>query len=169
MSSTKIDQEIHIKAIAALKHYYTHRDHTLLTRIARQFPNSNRWVAFLKWVQKFSALRWNKEKNSFIYQRTSEEQDISTAENFPFWELKIKQEQRRHTSGNIFDQDLFFEQIVADINKNIDEVSIKKLETFICSLKTVLIIKNKKLSARKIQSNQSNANHSSQPTVYGGG
>lgn len=162
MSSTKIDQEIHKKAIAALKHYYTYRDYTALTKIARQFPNSNRRVGFLKWVQQFSVLRWDRERNSFIYNKTPETQDISAAEELPFWELKVKQEQRRHTSGNKFDPDLFFEQVITDINKNIDEVSIKKLEAVIGSLQTILIIKSKRLL------NPKNTNNSSQPTAYGG-
>ncbi len=146
IAGTKQDQDIHQKAIAALAHYYKHRDYTALTKIIQQMPNSNRRVALLKWIQEFSVLRWDSSKNSLFYQKSPETQDIVAAESTPFWEFKIKQEQRRHISGNRFDSDSFFQNVIDDINKNIDEISIEKIEATISSLQGIIKIKNKRLS-----------------------
>lgn len=140
---TKQDQEIHEKALAALKHYSKHGDHTSLTRVALQMPKSNRRVALLKWVQQFSSLRWDENKTSFVSNQKKEVHDIFAAESTPFWVFKIKQEQRRHLSGNKFDQDLFFQYFLSDIGKNICEISTEKIEATISTLQVFLKIKTK--------------------------
>jgi hypothetical protein len=105
MPSTKVDQDIQANAVAALAHYYQHGDHTVLSRIVLKMPNSNRRTALLEWIHRFSSLRWDKNKNSFIRQKNIQEiQDISAAKENPFWNLKVKREQKRHTSGNKFDR-----------------------------------------------------------------
>ena len=73
MPSTKVDQDIQANAVAALAHYYQHRDHTALSRIVLKMPNSNRRTALLEWIHRFSSLRWDKNKNSFIRQKNLQE------------------------------------------------------------------------------------------------
>ena len=152
MPSTKVDQDIQANAVAALAHYYQHGDHTVLSRIVLKMPNSNRRTALLEWIHRFSSLRWDKNKNSFIRQKNIQEiQDISAAKENPFWNLKIKQEQKRHTSGNKFDPDLFFTRILSDINDNIDMISIAKLEATISSLQVLHEIKRRRKAQTEIQ------------------
>lgn len=151
---TKEDQKIQEKAVAALAHYYKHRDYSLINKIALQMPKSNRRVALLKWVQKFSSLRWDETKQSFICQKIPETQDIAAAKSTPFWAFKIKQLQRRHLSGNKFDQDSFFQNFLSDIGKNISEISIGKIEATISTLQVYLKIKNKNLPPALEQNDQ---------------
>ena len=155
VASTKEDEDIHKRATIALEHYFKHRDYTGLNKIVLQMPNSNRRIALLKWVHQFSTLRWDNNKNSFTHQKSFETQDIVAANSTPFWEFKIKQEQHRHTSGNLFDSNSFFQSVISDINKNIDSISIEKLETTIRSLQILLEIKQRRLSRVVPQSSPS--------------
>ncbi len=85
----------------------------------------------LKWVQEFTALRWNQKISKFIRLQTPEIQRMDEAAERPFWDFKTKQEHRRHVSGNTFEADLFFEQIFLELNKNFEKVSLAKLENAI--------------------------------------
>jgi hypothetical protein len=137
-AATKEDQELDRKALAALAHYYKHRDSMPLTRIVRALPNSNRRVAMLEWIRKFSVLHWDRVNESLVRKKIPEQQDFDVASETPFWHLKIKQEQRRHVSGNTFEPDLFFDRVLADIRANISVLSIVKLEQVIAALQDLV-------------------------------
>lgn len=129
VAANKPEHAIHRKALIALEHYYKHGDSTLLTRIVRSFPNSNRRVAMLEWIRKFSVLRWDRESAVLMRAKLPEQQDMEGATVNPFWTFKVKQEQRRHVSGNTFDPDHFFDRVVSDIKANIEMISPLKLES----------------------------------------
>lgn len=132
--TTKEDKDINKKAVAALSHYYQYRDSMPLTRLVLKLPNSNRRVALLEWIQKFSALRWDRTRATLVRGTSPEQPDIDGATALPFWAFKIKQEQRRHVSGNTFEPDLFFDRILADIKANIDTLSLVKLDFAIAAM-----------------------------------
>ena len=134
VATTKEDEEVNRKAVAALSHYYLHRDSMPLTRLVLKLPNSNRRVALLKWIQKFSVLHWDREHSTLVRGKIPERQDIDGATGLPFWTFKIKQEQRRHVSGNTFEPDLFFDRVIADIRANIGVLSSATLESAIVEL-----------------------------------
>lgn len=127
-AASKEDQEIHQKAVLALAHYYKHRDCMPLTRMVLKLPNSNRRVAMLEWIRKFTVLHWDRTRNVLVRKKLPELQDLLGATALPFWTFKIKQEQRRHVSGNTFDPDHFFDRVIADIQANLDRLSAAKLE-----------------------------------------
>ena len=117
-----------------------------LTRIVLKLPNSNRRVAMLQWIRKFSVLHWNQNRKILVRTKQPEQQDIDAATEQPFWIFKIKQEQRRHVSGNAFDPDHFFDRILAEIRANVDRLSIVKLELTIIELQEIASEKRKKSS-----------------------
>lgn len=149
ISKTKEDQDIHEKALEALTHYYKHRDSGFLTRIILNMPNSNRRVAMLRWIQEFSVLRWDRNLNKLVRSKIPEFQNFGEANQQPFWTFKIKQEQRRHTSGNTFESDLFFDRVISDIKLNINEISMLKLEKAILDLLKILEEKRNSLKYRE--------------------
>ena len=132
--ATKEDEEVNRKALAALSHYYLHKDSMPLTRLVLKLPNSNRRIALLEWIQKFSVLQWDRTRATLVRRKIPERQDIDAATVQPFWSFKIKQEQRRHVSGNTFEPDLFFDRVLADIRANIGVLSSVKLESAIVEL-----------------------------------
>jgi len=136
---SKEDHEIHEKALAALIHYYKHRDSRLLTQVMLSMPKSNRRVALYEWIRKFSVLRWDRLLERLVRsKKIGEHQDLEGAGQIPFWTLKVKQVQRRHVSGNTFESDLFFERVIADIEANIERVSVVKLELTILALQKIV-------------------------------
>jgi hypothetical protein len=133
-TATKEDQELHKKALAAMAHYYKHRDYMPLTRIVRALPNSNRRIAMLVWIRKFSVLQWDQAREVLVRKKAPEQQDFDCAGKMPFWTFKIKQEQRKHVSGNTFDPDLFFHRVLSEIRANLSTLPIDKLEHVIVAL-----------------------------------
>ena len=93
VTASKEDRELHQAALAALAHYYKHRDSTSLTRIVLKLPKSNRRVAMLTWIQRFSTLRWDRTREALVRNKMPEQQDLDGATALPFWTFKIKQEQ----------------------------------------------------------------------------
>lgn len=143
-TTSKEDQGIHQQALAALAHYYRHRDSGPLTRVVLQLPNSNRRVAMLVWIRRFSVLHWDRTREVLVRKKIPEQQDIDSATELPFWTFKVKQEQRRHVSGNTFEPDHFFERVFADIRANIDRLSIVKLELAVVELQKLAAEKRAK-------------------------
>jgi hypothetical protein len=148
-TTTKEDEEVNRKALAALSHYYLHRDSTALTRLVIKLPNSNRRVALLTWIQKFSVLHWDRARATLVRKKIPEQQDIAGATELPFWTFKIKQEQRRHVSGNTFEPDLFFDRVIADIRANIGILSSAKLEFAIVELQKLAADKRAMTALKK--------------------
>lgn len=136
-AKTKEDQYLHEKALEALAHYYKHKDSSFLSRIILNMPNSNRRVAMFKWIRKFSVLRWDRNLNRLVRPKIPEIQNLDEANRQPFWIFKIKQEQRRHTSGNTFEPDLFFDCVISDIRTNMEKISASKLEKAILDLQNI--------------------------------
>jgi hypothetical protein len=145
VAASKEEQAFHEKALAALAHYYLHRDSGPLTRLVLKLPNSNRRVAMLKWIQKFTVLHWDRNREALLRKKVPEQQDLDGATELPFWTFKIKQEQRRHVSGNTFEPDHFFDRVLADIRANIDVLSTVKLELAIVELQK--LVANKRTQA----------------------
>lgn len=129
VSASKSDHDIHQRALTALEHYYKHGDSGKLNRIVVSLPNSNRRVAMLEWLRKFSALHWDRNREMLVRKKIPEQQDIDGAKATPFWTFKIKQEQRRHVSGNTFDPDHFLDRVISDIKANIETISPVRLES----------------------------------------
>jgi hypothetical protein len=141
--ASKENHEIHKRALTALTHYYKHRDSMLLTRVMLSMPKSNRRVALYEWIRKFSVLRWDRVLERLVRsKKIGEHQDLDGASQIPFWTLKVKQVQRRHVSGNTFESDLFFERVIADIEANIERVSVVKLELTILTLQKIVAQKH---------------------------
>lgn len=134
MPVSKDDREIHQKALISLDHYYKHKDSGKLTRMVGMLPNSNRRVAMLEWVHKFTVLHWDRNREVLVRKKIPEQPDLDGAKASPFWTFKVKQEQRRHVSGNTFDPNHFFDRVLADIRANIDRLSTDKLEHAIVDL-----------------------------------
>ena len=144
VTASKEDRELHQAALAALAHYYKHRDSTSLTRIVLKLPKSNRRVAMLTWIQRFSTLRWDRTREALVRNKMPEQQDLDGATALPFWTFKIKQEQRRHVSGNTFEPDHFFDRVLDDIQANIDRLSAAKLDLAIVELQQIAANKRAK-------------------------
>lgn len=125
---TKEDKQVHERALKALAHYYLHGDSTLLARIVQKLPNSNRRVAMLEWIRTFTVLTWDHKRESFIRPKIAEAPDLASAGNLPFWMLKIKKIQRRHTSGNFFDPDYYISNVIGDIEGNLEKMPPVKLQ-----------------------------------------
>lgn len=140
---SKEDRDIHQNALLALEHYYKHGDSGKLTRIVVMLPKSNRRVAMLDWIVKFTVLQWDRNREVLVRKKIPEQQDLDGATAAPFWTFKVKQEQRRHVSGNTFDPDHFFERVFQDIRENIDRLSSSKLDYAIIELQK--LAENKRL------------------------
>ena len=149
-SASTADQEIHKKALAALAHYYKYRDSVLLTRVVLTLPNSNRRVAMLEWIKKFSVLHWDRVRGILVRRKCPEQQDFDGACHLPFWTFKVKQERRRHVSGNTFEPELFFDRVIADIQANIDLLSVIKLEQAIAALQKLAEDKRARVAKKNI-------------------
>jgi len=137
LNSSREDWKIHQKALTALAHYYLHKDSMPLVRVITSLPNSNRRVAMVEWIRAFSVLGWDQKRKTLVRKKVPEQQDLDGATKTPFWIFKVKQEQRRHISGNTFDSELFFERVFNEIQENIDRLSTFKLELAISELQKI--------------------------------
>lgn len=151
VASTKNEDDLKFQAVTvqALAHYYKHGDSAALLRLVLKLPKANRRTALLKWVQEFTVLRWDPRSEKLIRSRIPEIQRMDEAHQRPFWTFKIKQERRRHVSGNTFEAELFFERIFFELDTNIEKVPQEKLEVAIDRLNELL---DKKRSSKVIKS-----------------
>lgn len=129
-SVSKEDAEIHKKALKALSHYYQYKDYTLISRVVESMPKSNRRIALLKWIQEYSILRWDSQANKITRLSSPEIINIEGAKLNPFWNFKIKQQQKKHISGNYFESQGFLENLIFQIGNNLDKFSISEIEIF---------------------------------------
>jgi hypothetical protein len=132
---------IHESALRALSHHYKYGDNGALNRLVAKMPNSNRKVALLVWIKKFTKAEWHHDKQVFLKATNLSDQNLEMAIANPFWTLKEKQVQRRHVSGNTFEAALFFERVIQDIEVNINSISNYRLEKTIEKMQRILTIK----------------------------
>ena len=126
-SATKIDEEIHRKAIVALRHYKEHGDSTFLSELVKEFPRSNRRRAFIVWVKAFTELEWIPQLGRFRGATGRDEIDVEAALARPHWEYKEWRQPRRHVSGTAFDGDKFVQSVVEELRANLAAVSLDSL------------------------------------------
>ncbi|MEJ5029908.1 hypothetical protein [Comamonas sp. MYb69] len=139
---SKDDIAIHEKALKALNHYYEYKDYTLLLRLIKSMPNSNRRIALIKWVHEYSILRWDSGNKIIKRQRMPDIREIESAEKNPFWNFKVKQLQRKHISGNFFDTKDFLDKVILQIGNNLKIFSSDELDNFCKSIRILADRKN---------------------------
>lgn len=126
-SASKIDKEIHRRAIGALRHFKEHGDSRFLSELVKEFPRSNRQKAFIRWVRAFTQLEWVPRLARFRGATGRDEIDVVAASVKPHWEYKEWRHPRRHVSGSAFDGDKFVESVVEELRANIAAVSFESL------------------------------------------
>ena len=126
-SVSKIDIELHHKAIEALRHFKEHGDNTLLSRLVKEFPRSNRRTAFIQWVMAFTELEWIPRLGRFRGATGRDGIDVSAAAARPHWQYKEWRTPRRHISGTAFDGDKFVESVIEELRANLSAVSCESL------------------------------------------
>ncbi|MDH1428281.1 hypothetical protein N5J23_17320 [Comamonas aquatica] len=139
----KDDIEVHKNALKSIEHYYKYSDQRVIVRAVLSVPKTNRREALLKWINEYTGLQWKRDLEKFSTEKALKEFDYETADKNPFWNFKIKRNQKKHVSGNFFDSSSFFDNLIFEIEKNITKISASDIDLFEAKIRKI-IAENKK-------------------------
>ena len=134
-------RKIHTEALQAWAHAAKYEDSNRMQYIVASRRNKNLQIALVKWFQNHIGFYWDIHKKVFLKKKEDGEYFISSereARNDPFWNYYEKRDVVYHKSGNMFEQKIFFDDIIETLRRERDEIDPALMRYFIHELNKFL-------------------------------